>query len=156
MKIKEKLKFVVPSLIVILIALSYFNWINGAAFKSQVVTIDKNDIQILQELKEITQLQQLDTIEENVKNVMMLIRNIFSNIEVQNIDNTEPRAGIDKVGEFRDFTITAQGEYLNQVYLLEQINNLMRSFVVINSIDANATTITLNIRIYGRTSNETQ
>jgi hypothetical protein len=152
MRVKEKLKFVIPTLILLLLVLSYFNFKDGFYFKSQVVTINSFDKKVLNELTQINQVLKLNTIENNVRDFMVLVKNTFIDVDIKNINSEKPKAGIDRVGEFRDFIITTKGDYLNQIYLLEKINESMRTFLVINSIDASEYEMKLNIRIYGRTN----
>lgn len=152
MTINDKLKFTVPVLIIILLILNYTNISDGYKFSSQIVKTDINDIAIMQELSDINEEYQLGTIEDNVKSFMIVVKSIFKNVEVSNLDSIEVRAGINKIGEFRNFIIEAQGDYLSQVYFLDRVNNKMRSFVMLNSIRANNNKIILNIRIYGKTN----
>jgi hypothetical protein len=86
----------------------------------------------------------------NVKNFIITLKEVLLNVKVVNTED-DSLAGVDKVGEFRDLIIYAEGDYLSQAYLLKEINENMRNFVLINEINANNNKITIKARVYGKT-----
>jgi hypothetical protein len=156
MIIKKQLKFVAPLFVIFLLILSYFNFKNGYTFKQKIVFTDIRDKNLAKELSNIKQSSKLDTIKNNIDKFKILIQKIFTEVIIVDSGKKKASAGIDKIGEFKDFIVTVKGDYLSQIYLLNQINDLMRSFVVLNSIESNDNNMKLNIRIYGKTDNKTK
>jgi hypothetical protein len=150
MKLKEKFKFILPILIIILAILSYNNFIDGTWYKSQIPEVDSEDKIMMAELDVITENYPINTIDVNVKNFIITLKEVLLNVKVVNTED-DSLAGVDKVGEFRDLIIYAEGDYLSQAYLLKEINENMRNFVLINEINANNNKITIKARVYGKT-----
>lgn len=153
MRIADKLKFVLPVLSIILLALSYNQFISGYDFSKQVVKISKPDIDLMKELSGIKGNIKLKSIKENMLELKILLNSLFSSTTIINSDNDE-EGGIDRIGEFRDITIKVDGDFFKQVYFLQQIKENMHSFVVINKMLGSNNQAIIDVRIYGKTINE--
>ena len=145
----DKLKLLLPVLSIVLFVASYFQFVDGSQFKKEIIAIDKSDINLMQELLSIDGELALNPIDKNILVLTNLLGTLFDKFSVANADIIS--SGIDKIGEFRDFNITVQGDFLQQIYFLQQIKKNMREFIVINKITGNNTQALFNTRIYGRT-----
>jgi hypothetical protein len=153
MQLKDKLKFVLPVLSVILLVLSFLQFSDGYQFAGKVVKINQGDIKLVQELSSIKGKSELNTIDKNAQVLDGFLSALFDKFSISNASKDAIVVnGVDKIGEFKDIAVTVKGDFWQQIYFLQQVNKSMREFIVINQLKGNNTQALFNIRIYGRTN----
>ncbi len=146
-------RFIISTLFLVsssaLLYYAYLNFEKGYALKQQIPSISQSDSNTMSELQSIRQVYELKSLDSNIKTLITALREILLNVTV-NTDEQNNTYGIDKLGEYRDIIISGEGNYLSQAYLLSEINDKMRNYVLLNGVEATDTTITLQTRIYGK------
>ncbi len=150
MNIRRLLRIFLPVVGVILLILSVSNIMNGYNFSKKLTTLPAADVSLMGELKAIDYNFPLDSLDSNMVKLKELFKLLFSKIRIAS-DESVTASGIDKIGEFKDILITANGDFLQQIYFLQQIKKEMRNFVILNKIIGNNKEMIINARIYGNT-----
>lgn len=152
MTLKNKLNFVIPTLSVILLSLSYSQFVEGYNFNEKINKISHSDIKLMQELSGIEGQSRLNHIDKNMVILSNLLRVLFDKFTISTADAENFSAGIDRIGEFRDIEIAVQGDFWQQIYFFQQVKRSMRDFVVLNQLSGNKTQALFKTRVYGRTN----
>lgn len=152
MTLKDKLNFVIPLLSVILLTLSYFQFVEGYGFNKKINKTDQTDVRLMQELLNIEGKSRLSSIDKNMKILNNLLGVLFDKFSISDTDKGNFSAGIDRIGEYRDVEIAVKGDFWQQIYFFQQIKRNMRDFVVLNALSGNNTQALFKTRIYGRTN----
>lgn len=150
MKLKERLKFSLLPLSVILLVLSYLQFVAGHQFSEQITKTEEEDIKLMQELSGVKGESKLDLIDKNIQTLNNLIGVLFDKFTIFDVDKETITPHVDKIGGFVDVIVTVKGDFWQQVYFLQQINKNMREFVIVDKLNGDNAQAVFNIRIYGR------
>ncbi|MBW5288669.1 hypothetical protein [Abyssogena phaseoliformis symbiont] len=109
MKLKDKLKFILPLLSIALLYLSYFQFVDGYNFSKKISKISQSDTKLMQELLNIEGNLKLNSIDKSMQILRNLLQILLDKFNISNInENTIAVEGINRIGQFKDIEITVK------------------------------------------------